>query len=82
MSPLSGVAGVFDRAAETYDAVGVPWFQPIAQGLVEELAVQPGEAVLDIGCGRGAVTFSLAEAAAWAAMVWGLAAASFVRKDL
>lgn len=57
-----GIAGVFDRAADTYDDVGVPWFGPIAAGLVEELAVQPGEHVLDIGCGRGAALLPLARA--------------------
>jgi ubiquinone/menaquinone biosynthesis C-methylase UbiE len=55
-----GIGGVFDRVADTYDAVGVPWFTPIAAGLVEELAVQPGEHVLDIGCGRGAALRPLA----------------------
>ena len=53
---------MFDRAADTYDAVGVPWFGPVAQGLVEELAVSPGERVLDVGCGRGAALRPLAEA--------------------
>ncbi|WP_426595739.1 class I SAM-dependent methyltransferase [Cellulomonas sp. McL0617] len=60
MTAPEGVAGVFDRAADTYDDVGVPWFEPIALGLVEELAVQPGERVLDIGCGRGAALRPLA----------------------
>jgi SAM-dependent methyltransferase len=46
---------VFDRAAATYDAVGVPWFTPIAEGLVAELAPRPGDRALDVGCGRGAV---------------------------
>ena len=59
---MSRVAGLFDRAAETYDAVGVPWFGPIAAGLVAELAPAPGERALDLGCGRGAATRPLAEA--------------------
>lgn len=57
-----GIAGVFDRAADTYDAVGVPWFGPIAQGLVDELDPRPGERVLDLGCGRGAALLPLARA--------------------
>lgn len=50
-----GVAGVFDRAAASYDAVGVEMFGPIAERLVAELDPRPGERVLDVGCGRGAV---------------------------
>jgi len=46
---------VFDRAAGTYDSVGVPFFGPIAAGLVAALAPRPGERALDVGCGRGAV---------------------------
>jgi ubiquinone/menaquinone biosynthesis C-methylase UbiE len=56
------VAAVFDRAAETYDSVGVPWFTPIAEHLVRELAPVPGEQILDLGSGRGAAVFPLAEA--------------------
>jgi ubiquinone/menaquinone biosynthesis C-methylase UbiE len=63
MTSPAGIAGVFDRAADTYDAVGVPWFGPVAQGLVEELDVRPGERVLDLGCGRGAALLPLARAA-------------------
>ncbi len=63
MTSPSGIAGVFDRAADSYDNIGVPWFQPIADGLVAELAVRPGERVLDIACGRGAALLPLARAA-------------------
>jgi len=56
------VGGVFDRVADTYDAVGVDFFQPIANGLIAELAPAPGERCLDVGCGRGAVLFPLAQA--------------------
>ncbi|SCF46342.1 class I SAM-dependent methyltransferase [Micromonospora mirobrigensis] len=56
------VAALFDRVADTYDNVGVPWFTPVAEGLVRELAPRPGERALDVGCGRGAVLLPLAEA--------------------
>ena len=56
------VAAVFDSVAADYDNVGVSWFQPIARRLVEQVAPRPGERALDIGCGRGAALFSLAEA--------------------
>jgi ubiquinone/menaquinone biosynthesis C-methylase UbiE len=72
MTVPSGIAAVFDRVAATYDNVGVPWFQPIAQGLVDELAVQPGERVLDIGCGRGAALIPLAEATGATGSVLGI----------
>ncbi|MFN8073896.1 MAG: methyltransferase domain-containing protein [Kineosporiaceae bacterium] len=58
----AGPAGVFHRVADTYDAVGVPWFGPIAAHLVTELDVRPGERVLDVGCGRGAVLADVADA--------------------
>jgi protein-L-isoaspartate O-methyltransferase len=56
------IAKIFDGAAPTYDSVGVAWFRPIAERLVHELAPVPGEQALDVGCGRGAVLFPLAEA--------------------
>jgi ubiquinone/menaquinone biosynthesis C-methylase UbiE len=57
------VAAVFDRVADTYDNVGVPWFTPIARELVRLAAPAAGERVLDVGCGRGAATLPLAQVA-------------------
>jgi len=56
------VAGLFNRVADTYDAVGVPWFTPIAERLVAEAGPRVGERALDLGTGRGAALWPLAEA--------------------
>jgi ubiquinone/menaquinone biosynthesis C-methylase UbiE len=72
MATPTGIAGVFDRAADTYDNVGVPWFRPIASGLAEELAVASGERVLDVGCGRGAALELFAQAAGPTGRVLGI----------
>jgi ubiquinone/menaquinone biosynthesis C-methylase UbiE len=55
-------AGVFDRAAETYDRVGPSIFSRFGPRLVELARVPPGSRALDIACGRGAVLFPLASA--------------------
>ncbi len=55
-------AALFDSVADEYDSVGVDFFQPIAGGLVHELAPTEGEHWLDIGCGRGAVLIAAARA--------------------
>ncbi len=56
------VAAVFDRVAATYEAVDVDWFNPIAAGLVGELAPVADEWALDVGCGRGAALLPIARA--------------------
>ncbi|MGJ6979284.1 class I SAM-dependent methyltransferase [Aestuariimicrobium soli] len=54
------VAGLFSALADDYDRSGVDFFVPMATGLVEALAVQPGEACLDLGCGPGTASLVLA----------------------
>lgn len=72
MTQPSGIAGVFDRAADSYDAVGAAWFGPIARGLVAELRPAPGGRAIDVGCGRGAALFPLAEAVGPTGQVTGI----------
>jgi len=55
-------SGLFHRASETYDAVGVDFFAPLAGVLVARADLEAGDAVLDLGCGRGAALFAAAEA--------------------
>lgn len=66
------MAALFDSVADSYDAVGVDLFQPVAAGLVEALRPQPGERALDVGCGRGAVLVPLAEAVTASGAVIGI----------
>ncbi|CAB5025526.1 unannotated protein [freshwater metagenome] len=54
------VSGVFHRASDTYDAVGVDFFEPLAAALVARADLRPGESVLDLGTGRGAALFAAA----------------------
>lgn len=56
------VVNVFDRGAAEYDQLGVDFFTPPARELVSQADIGLGERVLDVGCGRGAVSFAAAEA--------------------
>lgn len=53
---------LFDLVAHEYDNVGVPFFQPIAAGLVEAVGATRGDRALDLGCGSGATSRALAAA--------------------
>ena len=66
------MAALFDSVSDTYDAVGVDLFQPVAAGLVDALDPQPGERALDVGCGRGAVLSRLADAVTERGTVTGI----------
>lgn len=48
----------FDRLAATYDEI-VPFFGVVGEQLVEWAGVRPGQRILDLGTGRGAVTFAI-----------------------
>lgn len=55
-------AALFDRAAATYEDVDVDFFTRWGRRLVELSGVGPGDRVLDVGCGTGAVLAPAAEA--------------------
>src|SRR3954462_8884697 len=56
------VGALFDVVSESYDDVGVPFFQPIAASLLRAMPPRAGERWLDVGCGRGAVLLQVAVA--------------------
>jgi ubiquinone/menaquinone biosynthesis C-methylase UbiE len=49
------LAGVFDRAAPTYDRVGDAYHDVFGERLVDFVDPAAGDRVLDVACGRGAV---------------------------
>ncbi len=72
MDKHAQIAALFDELADSYDQVGVDYFQPIADALVGCLEPQAGERVLDVGCGRGAALLRLAAAVGATGTVTGL----------
>ena len=57
----SQVAALFDLLSDSYDDVGVPFFQLIARDLLDAMPPRVGERWLDVGCGRGAVLLQVAQ---------------------
>ena len=56
------IAG-FTQAAARYDEGGTEFFQEMGARLVDQADVRPGAHVLDVGCGKGAVTVPAARLA-------------------
>jgi SAM-dependent methyltransferase len=65
------LAGVFDRAAPTYDEVAGGYHQHFGERLVALADVQEGDRVLDVACGRGAALVPAARAAGRTGAVQG-----------
>jgi SAM-dependent methyltransferase len=47
------VVQLWERAADSYETV-LPYFGPMSERLVAAAEIQPGERILDVGCGKGA----------------------------
>ena len=60
-SSRNDVFGLFARAAPSYDSVGPRHFAYFARRLVEFADVQPGDRVLDVATGTGAVLLAVLE---------------------
>ena len=66
------LAGVFDRAAPTYDRVGESYHDHFGARLADAAPIESGMSVLDVACGRGAVLVPAAERVGDAGRVVGV----------
>jgi ubiquinone/menaquinone biosynthesis C-methylase UbiE len=68
----AAIAGVFGRAAPTYQRAGPPFFSEVARRLVASTGLPAGARVLDVATGTGAALVEAARRAGPAAMVVGV----------
>src|ERR1700753_3634744 len=61
-APVNLVATTFEEAAPRYDSSGAQFAGPVADELVRLAAPRPGDEILDVGCGAGAITVRCARA--------------------
>jgi ubiquinone/menaquinone biosynthesis C-methylase UbiE len=66
------IRAAFDRLAPAYDATGPGCFAHFGRRLVEVVGIEPGNFVLDVATGRGAVLFAAQERAGPTGRVRGI----------
>jgi ubiquinone/menaquinone biosynthesis C-methylase UbiE len=61
MDSKEKVKAAFDRSANKFDEVGPQYFRYFGELLASAAGIHPDDSVLDIACGKGAVTFPIAK---------------------
>jgi ubiquinone/menaquinone biosynthesis C-methylase UbiE len=72
LSPNLATVATFEKAAPRYDSSGAQFAGPIADRLVALAGLRPGDQVLDIGCGAGAVAIRSARVVSPGGQVTGI----------
>lgn len=55
------VTAAFNSGAEKFDEIGPPFFSYYGEIIAKAAKIKPGDIILDVACGKGAVTFPVAE---------------------
>ena len=72
MAGPANLIATFEEAAPRYDSSGAQFAGPVADRLVGLAAPRPGDQVLDVGCGAGAITVRCARAVSPGGRVTGI----------